>query len=249
MWLLDQGSILLSRWDLLLPLLVSHLLIDFAWQSNRWVAAKRARRFAAWPLYVHGLGAGLLAWLAVSSHHLDTWRWIVPLVTTTHILIDGLKDRIRNESRAFLLDQAMHLIVLAVVVLILNGATHPNAMVRPHPAWVILFAFLVVWSAAGTMLGVLTRTWHEALQDDGLASAGLWIGRLERLLIVVFVLAGTMESVGWLVAAKSILRFPTRIGNGDRDDRHKRTEYVLVGTMASFAIALLTGLLARYLLD
>lgn len=245
MWLIECGNTLLSRWDLVLPLLVAHLLIDFSWQPTRWVEAKQDRRFLAWQLYVHGLGAGLLAWLCI--WRFEAW-WIVPLIAGTHVVSDGLKYRLRSELRAFLVDQSVHLLVLVVVVLLLHTANPVEVRVEPARGWVLLFSFLLVWSASGTFIGIATSQWRDALQDAGLANAGLWIGRLERLLILIFVLASTLEAVGWLVAAKSILRFSTRSREGGSDTGQKRTEYVLIGTMASFTIALLTGLLARYLL-
>jgi hypothetical protein len=52
------------------------------------------------------------------------------------------------------------------------------------------------------------------------------------------------EVIGFLVAAKSVLRI------GDvRDNKDKVvTEYILVGTMLSFGIAIVTGLSLKYLL-
>jgi hypothetical protein len=43
------------------------------------------------------------------------------------------------------------------------------------------------------------------------------------------------DAVGFLIAAKSILRF--------KDDNTLKTEYVLIGTMLSFGIAIACGLL------
>ena len=81
--------------------------------------------------------------------------------------------------------------------------------------------------------------------NEELESAGLWIGRLERLLALVFVLRGEMTSVGLLVAAKSVFRFAKREGDGSR----RESEYFLVGTLGSLCFAILTAILAKWLMQ
>ena len=67
-----------------------------------------------------------------------------------------------------------------------------------------------------------------------LKDVGALIGTLERCLTFVFVLNGNYQAVGFIVAAKSILRF--------RESEGARAEYVLVGTLLSFSIAVLCAL-------
>ena len=66
--------------------------------------------------------------------------------------------------------------------------------------------------------------------------AGALIGNLERILTIIFVIIGQYEAIGFIIAAKSILRF--------KDTDTAKTEYVLAGTFLSFGIALLCGLMA-----
>lgn len=70
------------------------------------------------------------------------------------------------------------------------------------------------------------------------ARVGATIGVLERLLIVVFVLAGTDVAIGLVVAAKTLARFR------QLDDR-EFAEYYLLGTLASVAVAIVTGLAGK----
>ncbi|TMC60860.1 MAG: hypothetical protein E6J17_09320 [Chloroflexi bacterium] len=63
------------------------------------------------------------------------------------------------------------------------------------------------------------------------------MGVLERLLIVTFVLTGSSAAVGFVVAAKTLARFK------QLDDRDF-AEYYLVGTLASVAVAVGSGLAA-----
>jgi hypothetical protein len=67
---------------------------------------------------------------------------------------------------------------------------------------------------------------------------GATIGVLERLLIVIFVLAGADAAIGFVVGAKTLARFRLL------DDRDF-AEYYLLGTLASVAVAILTALVAR----
>lgn len=67
------------------------------------------------------------------------------------------------------------------------------------------------------------------------------IGVIERLIVLMLVLAGEFTAVGFLITAKSILRF------SDLDTTYKRkmTEFIIVGTMASFGWAIFVGLVAQ----
>jgi hypothetical protein len=81
-------------------------------------------------------------------------------------------------------------------------------------------------------------------QELGLASAGKWIGICERILILTFVLMGQFTAIGFLMTAKSILRFSEKEAN-----TQLKTEYVLVGTLVSFASAAMIGVLMKLALN
>jgi hypothetical protein len=55
---------------------------------------------------------------------------------------------------------------------------------------------------------------------------------MERLLAFVLVLLGQFTAIGFIIAAKSVLRY---------GDRTPKTEYVLIGTLLSFGIAFALG--------
>jgi hypothetical protein len=71
---------------------------------------------------------------------------------------------------------------------------------------------------------------------------GRAIGALERALALTLVLIGQYAAVGWIIAAKSLARFKTL------EDR-EFGEYFLIGTLASFLLALLAGIGMRLLLQ
>ncbi len=60
-----------------------------------------------------------------------------------------------------------------------------------------------------------------------------YVGWVERFFILTLVLVGNVSGIGFVLAAKSIFRF----GRGDRF-----VEYVLLGTLMSFSLALGVGL-------
>lgn len=79
----------------------------------------------------------------------------------------------------------------------------------------------------------------------GLPEAGKIIGRFERLLILLFVLTGSVAGVGFLLTAKSVFRF----GDLKDDKTHKRAEYYLIGTLSSFTFGLSIAYAAAWLLE
>ena len=76
--------------------------------------------------------------------------------------------------------------------------------------------------------------------SSSLPDAGKFIGYLERLLVLLFILYNHWEAVGFLLAAKSVFRF----GNLKESHDRKLTEYVLIGTLLSFSLALVVSLIA-----
>jgi hypothetical protein len=73
-------------------------------------------------------------------------------------------------------------------------------------------------------------------------NAGLYIGMLERLFVFTFIILNHWEGIGFLLAAKSVFRFGDLSNANDR----KLTEYVLIGTLISFAFAIGTSFAYEY---
>ena len=65
-----------------------------------------------------------------------------------------------------------------------------------------------------------------------------WTDYIERVLILTLVLTSNIKAAGFLLAAKSVFRF----GDLNKAKEIKITEYVLLGTLASFSFALLVAL-------
>lgn len=83
----------------------------------------------------------------------------------------------------------------------------------------------------------------RAAPTGGSEGAGRWIGILERLIIFLLVVGDEAGAAGLVVAAKAILRFPEITG----DEPHLSAEYVLIGSLASWLVAIAAGLAVKAL--
>ena len=105
--------------------------------------------------------------------------------------------------------------------------------------WFVGMAYILMLKPSSILLGLFLDKWTPASPNtQSLPNAGQWIGYIERVLILTFVLIGSMEGVGFLLAAKSVFRF----GELNKAKEIRTTEYVLIGTLASFTIAILAGI-------
>lgn len=85
----------------------------------------------------------------------------------------------------------------------------------------------------------------RVVNTAGAEGAGWWIGLLERLIIFLLLVGGEAGAAGLVVAAKAILRFPEITG----DEPHLDAEYVLIGSLLSWLVAIAAGMGVRALLS
>lgn len=227
--------------ELLFKLLLAHLLGDFVLQSDSFTKKKEKDGLSSYHLYLHALIHGLLSLVLIWD--LEMW-YIAVIITATHLLIDALKIKLtrkKNKRWMFTADQVAHLIVILILV---NLHLGKNEIVPDSfPAYTIplITCVVLLTSPVAIMLKVFFTRWKLTEKDTGiygLKNAGRWIGIIERLLIFVFVITDNFSAVGLLLTAKSVFRF----GDLSKAKNMKLTEYVLIGTLLSFGIAILTGL-------
>lgn len=229
---------------ILLKLILAHLVGDFVLQPRRWVRHKEKHKLRSWAFYVHVLLHGALAWLLLW----DWSHWYIALaVMAVHGAIDAVKlyaQRPKTKIRWFSIDQSLHALSLAGIWLVWARPALPLAAVWQNPAtWLYLTALVFLTAAAGIIIQVLLSKWSSQLvrkeeQDKSLISAGKYIGILERVLVFVFIVTDHWEAVGFLMAAKSVFRFGDLKESKDR----QLTEYMLIGTLLSFGIAIMVAL-------
>lgn len=113
-----------------------------------------------------------------------------------------------------------------------------QALLSSHNLLVLL-AYILMLRPASMLIGAVLTPWLESVNTEGsLKRAGTLIGYLERTLILTFVLLEQWEAIGFLLTAKSILRFNDIKGAEQRS----LSEYVLLGTLASFTVSIAAGL-------
>ncbi|MBX2951729.1 MAG: DUF3307 domain-containing protein [Leadbetterella sp.] len=236
--------------ELSVQLVLAHLLGDFVLQPARWIRDRNKHRFRSPALYYH-VGVHILSMLVVMGLNCR-YLAAMGIISVSHLIIDGFKASLHgkyNDRLLFLTDQALHLLVIGGVVLSYFPAEADFSLLRSPETLLTLTALVFISFASGIILKVLLSKWSGEISSDkkyqGMSEAGKYIGILERLFIFFFVVTGRWEGVGFLLTAKSIFRFGDLTTNKD----HKLTEYILIGTLLSFGIAILTGLGYNHLCD
>ncbi|MCF8230929.1 MAG: DUF3307 domain-containing protein [Bacteroidales bacterium] len=245
---------------MLIQLLLAHILTDFVFQSKQCVENKRYNTLKSHCFWFHIILSGVLTYILLMQ-----WtNWLVPvIIALTHFLIDYWKIRKEQQMASskkgishskytfyFFLDQLFHLLVVIVVWLsITNGFGNMIGLIEElftNVKYLSIFTALIIiiWPT-GIIIGKMTEPFRkEITYDDSLTKAGTYIGITERILVLLFVLYNQYAVIGFLIAGKSILR----VGRDNDRDTRKKTEYVLTGTLLSYSIAIVMGVIVNYVL-
>lgn len=229
---------------ILAKLILAHLIGDFFLQSRNGIASKVERRWRSPALFIHVIIHFLLVFILLWD--ISLW-YIALIIAFSHYIIDGIKlsyQTEENERVSFVLDQIAHLVVIAVVWVVFFDPTIQMSL--SDDFWIVLTGVVLVTFPSSYAMQYLMKGWSEQIEFDSsssLAGAGTYIGILERLLVLIGILAGNLYILGFLLAAKSVFRFGDLTNAKDR----KLTEYILIGTLMSFLIAIATGLAIVFL--
>ena len=235
---------------LLVKLVLAHCLSDFALQPASWVAERNEKKYRSKYLYLHAIITGL-----VVQALMQNWL-LTAIIFITHLLIDLGKAYVKPTTRNFLLDQFLHLAIIAFAWLfVVDGRLNVNSLLNNYPVMVLLTGYFMVTYPFGIVIKVCTQRWRkpgntlnpenietETLTDaewNDLQEAGRWIGMIERLLIVTFVLFDHYDAIGLLIAGKTIIRF--------KESDKRKSEYFLFGTLLSIALSIFVGLAIKML--
>lgn len=222
----------------LLKLLLAHILGDFFLQPNSWVVEKEQKKLKSAKLYLHI--AIHIALIFIVFLSFSVWK-VALVVGLLHGIIDALKLTLQKEKTKriwFFVDQLLHVAVILVCWQYYFYANISLAFLQNNRFWLFLIGALFLTSPAAIFIRMTIAKWVPEKAATSLQDAGKFIGIIERLLIYLFVCTNHFEAVGFLLAAKSIFRF------GDLKDAHdiKLTEYVLIGTLLSFGLALIVAM-------
>lgn len=220
--------------DLLLPILLAHLIGDFLFQPDRWVKAKLVAHKRGTYLGYH-IAVHALVLVIALQFQLQYWIGILGILIS-HFVIDWLKLKFQNKNNQiwiFFADQLAHLAVILLVALCYEPIEWDIDSIANSKTALFFIAFLLQTQVSAIVMRILLSKWK--MKDDNPNQAGKYIGMLERLFIFAFVVMNFWEGIGFLLAAKSIFRF------GDLNNAKDRTltEYVLIGTLLSFGLAML----------
>lgn len=227
-----------------LLLFAAHLLADFPLQPD-WIIRRKRRPgfFLLHVAMVGGVAALLLGGLPLE---------LLALLIASHAAMDAIKlTLLKDDLAAFALDQMVHVATVALLAAIFPETASQGWFGAMTPDWrktaclgLCLFSGALVSVQVGAIVirkAVAGFAAEIGPEIEGLKNGGYYIGCLERALVFLLILIGQPAGVGFLITAKSILRF------GDiKDSSHqKRTEYIIIGTFMSFGWALLVATLTQ----
>ena len=227
---------------ILIKLVLAHIVGDFLLQPTHWVQERNAKHFRSIYLYVHALIHGLLSYVLLG--HWAAW-YIIPVISISHLLIDAIKSYYGKRHQVLWLvgDQLAHLLVIGLLCFTITKQMPDIGFYTWHNR--IFMSRLLIYIVATVPTSIFIRTFINAWKpvgNSGIENAGKWIGYIERILVISFIIWNKLEAVGFLLAAKSVFRI------GDMKDKEYRnlTEYILVGTLLSFGAAIILGFIVTY---
>jgi len=241
-----------------LALYLAHLVTDFMLEPERLVTAKRRGSPRAYAEHggIHLLSALAFLGFAVPGLWKSLAFYLSTLaLTLVRLAMDWAKihllqsGRIEDGTAAFLWDQFFHLLIVGLAAW---PIARPSLLtVASNLRWLqlaiekpllVLVVYLAVIFGGGHLVRFLTRPLLKRdLPDLGetpgeMQNAGLYIGWLERFVVLTALLLQSPATVGLILTAKSIARYPEM-------KSVRFAEYFLIGTLLSMTIGMLGGLL------
>lgn len=228
--------------QLLILQLIAHFISDFTFQPERLANDKNNLGFKSKLLKWHILITFITAWLFSFQLNFVFGAFAIAIL---HWGQDGIKKYIMVNNTtgrySFFIDQIIHLTIIISIVLLYNNYFQLNPIFNvPLSVKSLLIIGCYIFSTKPSNV-IIKETFNafniqaSSTGNDDLPNAGKLIGIIERFLVLTFVIINQFEAVGFLIAAKSILRF--------KDGNTIKTEYVLIGTMLSFGIAIALGII------
>ena len=179
---------------LMLKLLLAHFLGDFALQPIKWVEHKKAHTYRSKYLYGHMGVHALLLLLILQFRNL----WAIAIVVFSHYVIDLLKLMLttpKNYRWLFVVDQLLHLAVIALVVYIKTPYQIDFSLLFSKKTIALATCIVFVTFVTAVIIKMLLTTYIKEIAEDdtndgtSLKDAGRYIGMLERVFVFGFILA------------------------------------------------------------
>lgn len=239
-------------YKLIILQIIAHLLADFIFQPHIWVQSKSKKIISKEHVF-HGLVVFACAYVLSLDYHF----WIAALlIAIVHFLTDIFKSSLQiytrkkgKEGSFFFGDQLVHIIALLIITIFYINRCGISFVVDISTEYLLIaLAFIACSKPANIFIKNIFSSFKIKVptneesdtdqadvptDDKSLPNAGKLIGIMERFLVLALILVGQYSAVGLIIAAKSILRYKTPLKN----------EYILVGTLLSFGIAVIVGIL------
>jgi hypothetical protein len=233
---------LLHSLDVFLAILLAYFVGDLPLQMMGGRSLKRA-----WIRGAVHLGALIMSLIIFCPWAL-TPSIYTALLVIFYILLQLFIDRV-FPGRSSLTKQILHIAATIAMAAIVSRFSWPDMlglvalfeMVRSK-ALSALTIYTGTVFGGGYFIRYLTKplaehAMHAEGANDDLPNAGMYIGWLERLLILTAVLLQAPSMIGLILTGKSIARYP--------EMKEGFAEYFLIGTLLSLAIALFGGMLIQ----
>jgi len=240
---------------LILSVLLAYLVGDFPFQTSKMVQGKSQGSRAH---VVHGGVHFLVLTFCIavfgSLELLGSLRyWIIAgLYIAVHLGINRVKQglvstkQLQDSAYVLIGDQALHVVTVIGLAWLLIRPSWSS--VKGQFTWSsatgerVLEAavvYVTVVFAGGYLIRYLTRNLTSRIEKPGetpeeVKNAGMYIGWLERFLVVTAILVQSPSLVGLILTGKSIARFP--------ELKERFAEYFLIGTLLSVGLAVVGGL-------
>lgn len=235
--------------NLLVRLIVAQIICDF-------ILYNHDKRNRVWKDHVgHSVISGTVFYL------LSGGSWVTGVsMMLIHFAVEIIKGRStpssasagHNQVKILLAEQIVLLIIICLFwrtadSLSTNMIDSFMAILFSSKLSLIALGYMTVIWPAGTLIGMVTKSMIRNIRNgeqiiaqssEELEHAGRFIGICERIIIVTFVYFRQYEAIGFLITGKSILRLNSK----------GQTEYVLAGTMFSYAISIMTGVTINWLI-
>jgi uncharacterized protein DUF3307 len=212
---------------------------------------------------IHYLCAALAAALFLPGMILSPrFQAAVIALTLVHLLIDVCKIQfaksrpVADGALAFVVDQIVHFFTVVLAACWIEGtqlaAIARNSLqlmrAQSNRILLLLIVYVLVMFACGYLIRFVTKPLIRHIAKGKpksfdsppsetpaqLSNAGMYIGWLERFLVLTALLLHSPATVGLIIAAKSIARYP-------QFRREQFAEYFLIGTLLSICTAFVGG--------
>jgi hypothetical protein len=241
----------------ILALYLAHLLTDFVLQSSRMVKQKRSGAAAGYAKHgavYFACGVSVTGFFVPGVFFSLRFQAAVLALTLVHLGIDWCKIALARKTAwaegttAFAIDQWMHFVTVVAAGCWI-ASVEPSQVVRKFLGVVrapsdrvllVMVVYVAVIFGGGYLIRFLTRPLLKHLQVGEsplqLSNAGMYIGWLERFLVMTALFLRSPATAGLILAAKSIARYP-------EFKKEQFAEYFLIGTLLSISAAILGGVI------